>query len=838
MSRLSTFFKGSLSIRFAALVAVAGMLMLAVLGFYFDSFLQKSFLDSTETRMKHGFQRLAFDIFDMESTLQEGIAFINGHEPTLASIDLINNYEDKSNYNQFLIDEEKKLIAQELLGRVKLLFTNDLALYNQNDELIAYVDRNNKGYHLNIISYADGQQQLMRRYEHDANYRTIPLSTLADDGIDLIHKPFYNRLQTHRDSIITYHYRGQSLILKSHLSLFDKQRNGTVAHIEMSRTLDSFYFADISQDLDLNLSINNSSSSATTSSGSLFSKQAISNLAVQETKQDYIGTLQIDSIDGPVFLQARLERAPVTRVLLDNRQHLLLLLALVAICTLVAMHMVITQSLKRPLTVIMGQIRKIEQQDYSTSDQLTTGDELEVISSSINQLAETVRDRENALEHSRAELEYQSIHDALTELPNRRYWSDQLAKAREKAARQNNQFAILFIDLDQFKQVNDTQGHDVGDALLKQVSARLRRHSRSVDTLARIGGDEFNVLIENIDHTHELEAIAASYLSLFSPPFRVGSQEISISASIGIAIYPLDGKDSITLTKNADLAMYKAKERGRNNFSFFSNDLSEKMQQRAAMTHALKTAIKRGDEFSLHYQPKVSAASGRMVSVEALIRWQSRELGAVSPSEFITLAEELGLINPIGEWMLEQGCADFMRLKAMGIELDHIGINVSNIQLSQPHLLPTLLRIIERTGIPAEQLELEITESFIATDINEATNTLRTLRQKGLGIAIDDFGTGYSAIGYLQTLPATRLKIDKSFVDGLPGNRDNRALIEAVIGLAKHFQLALTAEGVETKAQLEFLTEAGCDEIQGYYYSKPLPFDELVEFHRTVTSTV
>ncbi len=821
-----------LAVRFALLMTAAGILILAALGVYFDSFLKQNFLENTETRMRHGFQRLAYNISNIESGLHEGIAFIKSHEPTLASIDLVNNYEDKNNYNTFLIDEEKKTIAEELLSRVKLSFNNDISLYNRAGELIAYVAKDEGGYHLNFISYADNRRRLLRRYESEQEYQSVPLELLRQDQIELMHQPNYTTNRLRQSSVVTYSYMDETLVMKSHASLFDSAEQREVAHIEMTRVLDAAYFTRLSQDLDVNFELTIASVADANLIRSLFDGDALNRLQVDEAELEYRGTLHLVGLEGLINITAHLERAALTRVLAENRTHLFYILLLVAGVTLVLMRFMIQRSLERPLSQLMQQIGRIARQDYKEAEVVSSGDELQTISESINRLAQTVREREDSLEASRQELEYLSNHDVLTELPNRRFWGQKLDTMLQDAAAGHREMAMLFIDLDQFKQVNDTQGHDVGDALLLEVAARLRANVAPHHTLARIGGDEFNILVERVSSAAELEEVARHYLEQFTRPFCVAGQEINISASIGVAIYPLDGHDSVTLIKSADLAMYKAKESGRNKYCFFSDDLSTRMKARTEMTRALREAIQHGDQFRLFYQPKVSATTGAVVSMEALIRWQSPVLGFVSPADFIPLAEELGLINPIGEWVLDQACHDFMRLMAAGVSLNHVSVNVSNVQLSNDSLSTHLLRTMKSTGICPEQLELEITESYIATDIEEAVRTLRKFRQMGIGLAIDDFGTGYSAMSYLQTLPVTRLKIDKSFVDGLPNDKNSVAIARAIISLAQSFDLALTAEGVETDHQLSFLVGEGCHEIQGYYYSKPLPFEELVSYCR------
>lgn len=817
--------KYSLMTKLSLLVTFAVLLVLAILGFYFDDFLRERFLDDTHQRMQRGYQRLAYNLKNTERELRDGIAFSKTDEKMIASVELINNYQDKNNYNSYLIDEEKKTIAAELLSRVKLSFNNDIALYDQNGELVAYVLKDEAGYQLNFFSFEGGDRKIYRRYEQQTAYSPSQLPP-QDGSIALSHKDYYTASQLLHGSVITYHRLGDGVVVKSHQSIFQGNAGKVIGHIEMSNILDKGYFEQLSKDIDLDI---RPSFDATHESHAQLLKDSwdIPTPNIIQNDQEYLGAFKKEMSSGVVYFVARLDKENLNALLNESRRQFFMLLIFVAVATLLLMRFVIRRSLERPLAALMGQIRKIEKQDYSRSDLVATGDELQDISLNVNQLALTVQERENLLEQSKNEQEYLSIHDALTGLPNRRFFSQRLQQSLDSAKLNQSKLAILFLDLDQFKLVNDTLGHDIGDKLLVQVSERLLPHNSATQTLARIGGDEFNILIEGVGDILELKTSVEKYLALFQTPFICNGLELSISASIGVALFPKDGEDSVTLIKHADLAMYKSKDKGRNNYSFYSDDLAEFVQKRADMTHALKLAINAGDQFELYYQPIISVATHRINAIEALIRWQRPGHGNVRPDQFITLAEETGLIIPIGQWVLQQGCKDFVQLRQEGIMLDHISMNVSNVQLRNDDMMTVLKHAIDLSGISPAQVELEITESYIANDVNHAIHVLQAFRDMGLGLAIDDFGTGYSSMSYLNKLPVTRLKIDKSFVDGLPHNKDSVTLTKSVIALAKNFELAITAEGVELEEQLLFLEHELCDEIQGYYYAKPMCLNEL-----------
>lgn len=819
--------KFNLLTKLSLLVTSAVLLVVVALGFYFNDFLKDRFLDDTQQRMQRGFVRLAYNLKKIEHELRDGIAFIRSDEKTIASIDLINKYQDKNNYNLFLIDEEKKNLASELLSRVKLSFNSDIAIYDHNGELIAFVSKDDESYQLNFFSYEGGQRRLFRRYEQHAVYS--PAQSLPR-GVNFTHKNYYTAEQLQHGSIITYHRQGDDVAIRSHQSIFQGDTGKVIAHIEMSRILDEKYFESFSRDIDLDIKLSFDDMKANAVLGENLSVQHIN---ITQSDQEYLGVLKKEITSGVVSFVARLDKDALNAVLNSSRRQFLLLLIAVAVTTLLLMRYLIRRRLELPLSSLMEQIRKIERQDYSASDEVRTGDELEDISASVNQLALAVHDRESQLQQARKEQEYLSDHDALTGLPNRRYFSKRLEHALEVTRENRAQFAVMFLDLDQFKMVNDTLGHHIGDELLVQVANRLMQQPVSGQTLARIGGDEFNILIEEVGDIQQLKEIVAQYLAQFHAPYLCVGLEIDISASIGVAIFPRDGEDSVSLIKHADLAMYKSKDKGRNNYSFYSDDLAEYAQKRVDMTSALKLAIEAGDQFELYYQPKISVLTHKIDAIEALLRWHSPNFGMVPPAQFIALAEETGLIVPIGLWVLRQGLRDFLELQREGIQLEHISLNVSNVQLRHDETVTALKDVIAASGVAPDHIELEITESYIADDVNHAIEVLQSFRDMGVGLAIDDFGTGYSSMSYLKKLPVTRIKIDKSFVDGLPDSEDSVTLTKSVIALAKNFGLAITAEGVEIESQLVFLEQQSCDQIQGYYFSKPLPFNELKKYCRS-----
>ncbi|MEW7999981.1 MAG: EAL domain-containing protein [Candidatus Thiodiazotropha endolucinida] len=432
-------------------------------------------------------------------------------------------------------------------------------------------------------------------------------------------------------------------------------------------------------------------------------------------------------------------------------------------------------------------------------------------------------------------IKYQLYHDLLTNLPNRSLFRDRLNMAMAQSKRSGKKLAIMYLDMDRFKIINDSLGHYVGDELLKMVGQRLRSELREADTLARVGGDEFNLLVPEINDIQDARNLAEKILRLTLEPYIIKNEEIFISFSIGISIYPSDGDTKDSLIKHADIAMYKVKNAGKNGYAFYSEKMKAHFSQSLDIENGLRKAIST-NELCLYYQPQFDINNGYMRGVEALVRWKHPEKGTIQPNEFISVAEESGLIIPLGEWVLRRACTDIKRwMEQEGISLQ-LSVNISMQQLEMDQFVNKALKIIKRHQLPKNTLELEITEHAIMQDMEKAIDALTKLSHKGIRIAIDDFGTGYSSLGYLQNLPINTLKIDRSFVQGIKTSEDN-SIIDAIIAMAKGLNLNLIAEGVENQTQIDHLSRAGCGLAQGFFYSHPVPEDELLKFIKSNGST-
>ena len=435
------------------------------------------------------------------------------------------------------------------------------------------------------------------------------------------------------------------------------------------------------------------------------------------------------------------------------------------------------------------------------------------------------------IKESERQLLHLAHHDPLTGLPNRLLFSARLEHALQQARRVPATIGLLFLDLDRFKNVNDSLGHALGDELLTQAAHRLRSCVRQQDTVARLGGDEFIVILQNLSDARDAGAVAEKILEALQQPFALTGHEVTVTASIGISLHPDDGQEGDTLLRNADAAMYRAKERGNNSYAYYTPELTAIVRERFDLENNLRRALER-DEFQLFYQAQVSAADGRIVGAEALLRWQHLELGLVTPDKFIPLAEETGLIQPIGEWVLRTACAQARQWRSWGLPPVRLAINLSGQQITPEFINDKLELLLGEAQLEPSSLEFEITESFVMKHPEQAVQVLDRLRTLGISLAIDDFGSGYSSLGYLKRLPVHKLKIDQSLVRDIPSDPNDEAIARAVIALGHSLGLTVIAEGVENAMQGEFLRAEGCDEFQGFYYGRPIPADEFAELLR------
>ena len=423
-----------------------------------------------------------------------------------------------------------------------------------------------------------------------------------------------------------------------------------------------------------------------------------------------------------------------------------------------------------------------------------------------------------------------AYRDTLTGLPNRLLFADRLEQAVVRSERTRTSMALMLIDIDDFKLVNDSFGHDAGDKLIKAVGDLISKSLRRADTIARLGGDEFAVIIEGIDGPDDAISIADNLTTILEHNVRLDDQETYTSASIGIAVYPGDGKDARTLLKNSDTAMYRAKESGRHCFQFYKPEMSVSAMERLDLENSLKAAFE-NDEFLIHYQPVVDLHKNEVVGVEALLRWQHPEKGMIQPNDFVSVVEDCGLIVALGEWMINSVCKQVKLWHDAGLEKQNVSINLSPRQFKEQDLVTLFTQALAENGIEGSSLSVEVTERTLIDNVGEVEKTLKKLREMGVRILLDDFGTGYASLAYLKEFPVDVVKIDHVFIAGIPDNQDDSAIVDAIAGLTRGLKLALHAEGVENERQLNVLKGLGCQFAQGYYWSKPLPGNEYEQFY-------
>jgi diguanylate cyclase (GGDEF)-like protein/PAS domain S-box-containing protein len=417
-------------------------------------------------------------------------------------------------------------------------------------------------------------------------------------------------------------------------------------------------------------------------------------------------------------------------------------------------------------------------------------------------------------------------YDATTELPNRVLLQDRLLHAINRVARTGNRLALLFLDLDGFKLINDTYGHSAGDEVLRLVGVRLTSRLRKADIVARIGGDEFAVVLGDVDQGNDVQTICDQLLQVITEPFELSGQASRVTTSIGIAMYPEDGSDVQTLLKHADAAMYRAKESGKNRYAFYEPEMNQRAEERLQLTRQMRRALDR-EEFGLCYQPQYDLASGRLVGVEALVRWQGEDGNLVPPSRFIPVAEDSGLIVPLGNWVLNEACRQAQQWREQGLDFGRLSVNISGRQFSEEGLQGAVAAALESSGLPGDRLELEITESWVMEGPYRAEQQMRLLHEMGVSLVIDDFGVANSSMAYLKRFPVQKLKIERSFIRDVVSDSDDAAIVSAIIAMGHSLGLRVVAEGVETSEQSAFLRGTGCDEVQGYLFGRPVPYDEM-----------
>ena len=519
---------------------------------------------------------------------------------------------------------------------------------------------------------------------------------------------------------------------------------------------------------------------------------------------------------------------PLNAVLQESHKLGLTIIKITVIFSILAaiIALILSRFISRPLNLMTRTVSQFSAGKPLGALPVKRNDEIGFLARNFLAMASKLSSQVGELQGKQLHLDYLAHHDPLTGLPNRLLLLDRLNHAVTKAHRNHTQIAVLFFDLDRFKHINDSLGHHIGDEVLKITAIRLQEHVREEDTISRLGGDEFTVIAEELHSPADIASIAHKFISAFKQPFVVEDHEFYLTCSIGISIYPQNGKTTEELLRNADAAMYKAKDLGRNNFQFYAEEMTAKALQQVVMETSLRRSLEQY-KFVVHYQPLVDMITARVIGMEALVRWQHPELGLIQPDEFIPLAEETGLIIPLGEWVLTTACYQIKAWYDLGLKPGRMAVNLSGKQLLMDNIADVIKDVLERTGCRPEWLELEVSEGFYMRDPVHSIAILNQIKKLGIDLVIDDFGTGFSSLSQLKQLPVSKLKIDRSFIRNIPNDPDDAAIARAVIALAKSMRLKVIAEGVETVEQLRFLNQEGCDEVQGYLYSEAIPAERI-----------
>jgi predicted signal transduction protein with EAL and GGDEF domain len=493
----------------------------------------------------------------------------------------------------------------------------------------------------------------------------------------------------------------------------------------------------------------------------------------------------------------------------------------------------LVRRITHPLATLTSSAEAVSRGQLEQRIEIRTNDEIGTLATAFDRMLAQIRDNTQQIRHL-------AFYDSVTRLPNRVYFKELLGRSIAHTRRHGRPGAVLFLDLDRFKLINDTFGHDAGDRLLQGLAERLSLCLRDDDvvgrlgddslasTVARLGGDEFTILLTEIRSGHDAARIGERILRVLQEPFDLGEQSVVVGTSIGIAVFPDDGSDPDSLLKNADAAMYHAKEQGRNNLQFYSEQLSARNLERVTIERELRVALEQGDQLELYYQPQIDLRQRAIVGVEALLRWNHPERGVISPGLFVPIAEDTRLIVPVGTWVIEQACRQAHLWDETGVGPLRVSVNLSAAQLHERDFVELVAGILAETGVRPDLLELEITETMMMADPEDTVSKLIGLKHLGVQLAIDDFGTGYSSLAYLKRFPLDRLKVDQAFIRDIASDADNEAIVEAIIAMAHSLRVEVVAEGVETEQQLDFLRQRRCDLIQGFLYSQPLPVEDFL----------
>lgn len=820
----------SLRSRLLVLLLVTALAPLAVVGVALDRYLRDLHESFGQQRTEQAFEELGTHLKGLEEDVQRAAEELVREEPVIAALNLLSRYQDPGDYRPLIYDVEKKELARRLQQVLQTGPATQACAHLANGELaaLAYTHSETGRVRAVIRSYAGGEPRLLAR-RPDGEW--VPRD---EQGL-----PFFLRFQPMPAPFgVQYHVRNGRVVQAVARPVDLNPAAESIDRVGAIRVGVSLGAGDLGRMAAASgvrfTLLDRTGRSRIGSEGSEvtpFGEVAVPNLfgegaGLVREGDSYLQRFRRlpDSAGAEYYLGALYDKTLLEQEVAGTRRVVAAVLAGAAVLVLPVSLGFFRRRLSRPLQEVMAGVSAFRHGEYQYRVPDLGEDEIGQLGRGMNQMVEAVSDRESELKEAEVRLDHLAHHDTLTELPNRLQLQQSLRAALEGAEAQGGQVAVLFLDLDRFKNINDSLGHPVGDELLRVLAERLRASLPVRATLARLGGDEFMVILPDPGSREEVGAVASGLLEQLKSPFHIQGYELRVDASIGISMYPEDGGETETLFRNADTAMFQAKAAGSNQFRFYTRELTERADRKLRLEMDLRPAVEKG-QLHLVYHPQMDMEAQEVVGQEALVRWEHPELGTISPAEFIPLAEETQLILDVGRWVLTEACREFQAMREAGHEPGRLAVNVSPVQVHHGNLIGDVRRALEDSGLPAAYLELEVTEAVFA-----GTSTLTTFHHLvGLGVqlAIDDFGTGFSSLAYLKHLPVQRLKIDRSFVMDMLDNGNDRAIVRSVVALGRSLGLAVIAEGVENAEVEAGLVADGCREGQGFYYSKPVARREL-----------
>jgi len=739
-----------------------------IIGIYFYKYVKEDSYRNAKDEVLYIFDNISKDIDKYRQDIIEEAKLLDNDKSFLSSIYLLNSYQYKNYYHSILINKEKKIIYNKLLDKARIGEKDEVLLYLKDKKLAVGTKKINGKY----IGFYDFNSDDLIKYNKFTTSYTLKKSA--------------NNINIKDNKLF--------LTVCHHIKNGDK----VVGHIKLSKKLDiTKYYS-------------NSRNSVTLS---------YKDKSTNYDSKYYINSLKLDDI----YIIIHHKKENIFAILSYDNTNFLVILLITIFSFICIMYIFYHFVLIAPLSILMDNIQNIKKREFNKIRILNSNDELEEISENMEKLSYNIKIKEK-------ELLYIARHDSLTNLYNR-YHFNSILKHKINTLVKSRYLALIFIDIDEFKSINDILGHNIGDRLLIEVGARLYKFIRGQASLGRIGGDEFMIVVSNILYKKQLDKFTKDLHNIFKDSFLIDDKYIKVTISSGIVI---SYDKSITvdrLYKEADIALYKSKERGKNQFTIYQAKFEEELRAKENILNYLKSAVETFEDFTLVYQPKIKTVDGKTVAgVEVLIRCKSKELGVLSPDKFIPIAEESGLIIPLGYWIITKALDDFVDLQNRNIDIKQVSINLSSIQIKSNNFLDNIKKIIAKSSINPSSIEFELTERVIADDNSKTLKILNAIRDMGIDIAIDDFGTGYSSLSYLQKFPISRLKIDKAFVTNVDTSNSLNIIEKSIVPLAQVLNIHTTAEGVERKEEFEVLKRVGVDDIQGFYFARPMELDKLEQY--------